>query len=392
MKKICWIASITLLILLFPLFTVLAESTCQQNACSGIPNDPSHLLELISCLSDANKACKTQHETLSSQINYMNNQINLTTLKINAARMNIDKLSNEINELSDEIAKLENTLNQRLDILVKRVPQSYKRSVIPDFGLLFLSGNISDFITKIKYLSTVQAEDAFILFQVKSTQNNYAQRRQTREDKKTQLEEAKRELEIQNNQLTQQKQDKQALLEQTKNSETIYQQLLAQALAEKQAIDAALISSVTVGPVKKGDPIALVGNSGYPGCSTGPHLHFEVRQNNSWVDPAGYLSSKTVIDDQNGGNWTTGNSSWSWPLQDPIRITQHFGQTPWSWRYTYSGGTHTGYDMVSDSSEVIRAPADGTLYRSSQACGGSTININYIDHGGGVNSFYLHVQ
>jgi len=48
--------------------------------------------------------------------------------------------------------------------------------------------------------------------------------------------------------------------------------------------------------------------------------------------------------------------------------------------------------MVS-TSEIIRAPRDGTLFSSSQSCGGgSMIKIKYIDHGDGITSFYLHVQ
>ncbi len=334
-----------------------------------------------------------QENTLSKQIILLNSKISLTTLRIDTTKSAIMKLSDEINELAQEIDRLELLLTKRSELVLRRIPESYKRHVVPQFGMVLLSQNISDFIFRIKYITTIQEQDAALLFQLKATQNNFSERKDLREKKKQQQETLKRQLENETAQLSQQKKDKQALLDQTRNSETVYQQLLAQALAEKLAIERALVDAVNLGHVDKGQVIALVGNTGYPGCSTGAHLHFEVRLNNAWTDPSSYLSSKTVIDDQNGGtSWTVGSGSWQWPLQDTVHITQHFGKTPWSWRYTYSGGIHTGFDMISDSSEVIRAPNEGTLYSSSQTCGNSIIKIKYIDHGSGIISFYLHVQ
>lgn len=387
MNKLKWTTVILLFALLWPL-RVFAQTICDGDPCVSITDADKR----ATCYGDLVSACKNKEKTLSGEISYMDNQIRLTSLRIESTQTKINTLQSEITQLEDEVTRLEGVLNKRLTLLIHRIPESYKRSVTPQFGMLFFSRNFADFVSRVKYISTVQKEDASLVFQVKETQNSYNERKLAREEKKTQLDQIQKELERQNVQLSVEKQAKDALLTQTQGKEVIYQQLLTQALAEKNAIDQALANSTQVGPIKRGDAIALVGNTGYPGCSTGAHLHFEVRKNGSWVDPAQFLSNKTVDDEQNGGGWNVGSGGWAWPLQDTVQINQHYGQTPWSWRYQYSGYIHTGFDMESTSSIVIRAPADGVLYSSSQACGSSTIKIKYIEHSDGVISLYLHVQ
>jgi peptidoglycan hydrolase CwlO-like protein len=335
---------------------------------------------------------QSEEDSLSKKISILNSQIALSEAKIKSIETAIDKLETEISELDNEIVRLEELKTQRLELVLHRIPESYKRDRAQSaFGAIFLSKNFSDFLTRIKYLARVQAEDTRYYQQLQLTQNNYNEHKETREKKKEQQEALRAQLQVEIREQDRQKKEKETLLAQTRNSEAVYQTLLAQALAEKNALERALVEAVQVGPVKKGDPIALVGNTGYPGCSTGAHLHFEVRQG-SWVNPANYLSSRTVTF-ADGGNGSVGSGSWDWPLEGDIIITQNFGQTPYSWKYTYSGGIHTGIDMTSRSSSVIRAPKDGTLYSSSQSCGSSSIiKIKYIDHGDGVLSFYLHVQ
>ncbi|MBI5019207.1 peptidoglycan DD-metalloendopeptidase family protein [Candidatus Gottesmanbacteria bacterium] len=373
--------TVTILLLLLLVVSRVSAQTAEQNE------------KTIQELKDKISSLQTEQNTLSKQITLLDSQIKLTELQIGSTEKKIDVLENEIGELAGEISRLEDLKTKRLELVLHRIPQSYKRASSSQFGWLLFSDNFSELLTRAKYLVQVQEEDTTLYKQLQLTQMNYNERRDVREAKKLEQETLRKTLEKHTKDLATQKKQKQGLLDQTKSSEVVYQRLLAQALAEKQALERALVDSVKVGPVKKGDPIALVGNTGFPGCSTGAHLHFEVRQGSSWVDPSSYLSNKTVKDEQGGGDWTVGSGSWNWPLSDTIRLTQHFGKTPWSWRYGYSGGIHTGFDMISTGSEVIRAPADGDLYSSSQSCGtSSVIKIKYIEHGGGLISFYLHVQ
>ncbi|MCX6791828.1 MAG: C39 family peptidase [Candidatus Gottesmanbacteria bacterium] len=161
----------------------------------------------------------------------MDNQIKLTSIRIDATQTKIKTLLDEINQLENEVQRLEGVLNTRLALLLHRIPAAYKRSVVPQFGTLLFSRNVSDFIARAQYLSAVQKEDASLVFQVKATQNSYNESKQTREDKKVQLEQVQQQLKVQSQQLAQQKQAKDALLTQTRGQEETYAQLRREALA-----------------------------------------------------------------------------------------------------------------------------------------------------------------
>lgn len=362
-----------LLISVLVTFLLFFTSQAKAQECTG------DVSQRIACYENNISKLKDSGKTLSSQISQFDSQIKLTTLKI-------EKTEEQINLLSGRITQIVGSVDSLNSAFSERAVETYKMAKISDpFILLFSSDNLSEAFNTLSYLKKIQEGDRNLLERLKKAQVTY-------EEEKTDQEDLQKQLATQQKQLNTQKLAKKTLLDQTKNDEKKYQSLLNQALAEKAAIENALASGTKVGPVKAGDVIALVGNSGYPSCSTGKHLHFEIRKDNVWVDPAPYLQNKTISDEEKGGNVSIGSGSWQWPISDTIRMTQHFGHTPWSWRYSYSGGIHTGFDMVSTSSDIIRAPADGNLFKSAEKCGSSTINIVYIEHSGGVISFYLHVQ
>ena len=168
MKNAKWFVSFILLSCFFPI-KVFAQQICQQeDPCAG--KSPE---EQVTCYESIKTACQDSRVTLSSQINYMTNQIRLTTLRIDGTMSKITTLTGEINDLGDEVNRLEDILNTRLMLLSRRIPESYKRASLSQFGLLLLSHNFSDFVSRVKYMNTVQAHDAALVFQVKATQNSY---------------------------------------------------------------------------------------------------------------------------------------------------------------------------------------------------------------------------
>jgi peptidoglycan hydrolase CwlO-like protein len=361
---------ILLCILFFEVFLLIKNPVRAQVLCGNKDECQNKIKEYEEKLT----ATREQKGNLTSQIQLTNTRVELAQVRIQKTQHDMTATETEITQLTGKIEQLNTTLDHLSVVLLQKIVQGYKNKGATMLDV-FLSEQATTLTNQLKYIQITQENDRLLALRTQQVKVNFSEQKSLRENKKVELEKLAKDLQAQKIDLNNQIAQKNSLLEQTKNDEKKYQQLLSQALSEFQAVNKAVETGQKIGPVKKGDPIALVGNTGYPHCSTGAHLHFEVRQNGTWTDPGAYLGK-----------------SWDWPLSQPIEVTQGYGVTPWSWRYSYSGGIHTGFDMVSRSSDVIRAVADGTLYSSSQNCSGATIKIKYIDHGSGLMSFYLHVQ
>lgn len=343
------------------------------------------------------KLHETQNKatTLTNQITYMDNQIHLTGLKIQDTTEKVAKMENEIDILSDRIGVLESSLTDMTSLLIDRVVATYKNAQIPA-GLAMLSSNgFSELISKAKYLHLVQSHDKKILFEVQSTKSDFESQKQLLEEKKTELDLLKEKLEAQQITLDQQKKDKQSLLTITKSDEKKYQDLLVKAKSEQNAIEIAMkqaVMSLKDGtPVDEGKEIAFMGNSGAPSCSTGTHLHMEFTKDGARQNPANFLKSLDVLWDNSPDGPFGFSGDWNWPMDGTVRITQGYGMTYFARTGFYGGGPHTGLDMVA-SNTVIKAPKSGTLYKGATSCGGSSMKWVAVDHGGGMMTWYFHVQ
>ena len=360
-----------------------------------IPSDK--ISDCIEVLSNKVTDLGEQKKTLASQIAQFDNQIQITQLKISEAQATIDKLEKEIGVLGFRIGYITDSVERLETLLKQRIVATYQQGFVSNLELLLTSRDFSDLVLRVQYLRQVQENDRKILASLQETKSNYANQKDEREEKQAAIEENKEKLLGLKASLDQQKLEKQKFLEVTKNDEARFQRLLAQALAEKKAISAVFseaLSRLNSGEgesVSEGQTIAVLGNSGAPTCSTGPHLHFMVTKDGTTQDPAGYLKDVSPGWD-NPDPKPTFSGSWNWPISNPT-VTQIYGK---SWYVThlgwYNGGIHDGIDMT--GGPTITAPRAGKLILGSTYCGSSVLKYAAVKHNDdpGIITLYLHIQ
>lgn len=401
MKKILFAAFV--LILFLPLLFFSSRKAVYGDELTDLQDKIAEYQRQIEQLGKLEKS-------LSQQVALMDNQIKITVAKISQSEAQIKVLEEEIGALSGKIVRLNGSLDYLSKVLLSRVAENYKAAKANPVVMLFSSKDFSDFVSRYRYLQTVQLHDRELLLSMEQTRVSYDEQKQLKEKIQADLEKLNKQLQTQKQQLAVQSADKKRLLEDTRGKETEYQRLLAAALSEQDTILKSVQDSILKlsdgTKVEKGKEIALIGNSGYPCCSTGTHLHFMVttgcqRDEKGYikgcnpVNPADYLKNTSVTYDSNTNSMDF-KGDWDWPIDSP-RITQEYGMSYWARTGYYSGGPHNGIDMVNNT-YIIKAPKEGTLYRQSTSCGKcnggccATVNFIALDHGGGVYSWYWHVK
>ena len=355
--------------------TVLAQEAGEETSAEDLRSRTEQLSEEIEENLDRIQELSQQEGNLEARIEQLD-------LEVEVAKQQIVEIDGRIDGIDVEIDATQEDLDRQEELLANSVRILYKRGQVSTIELIAGSGSFNDFINEQEYLSRIKIA-------ISDTALEIERLKVALEDRKGEQVALREGQEVQRTLAEQKIVEQEELLEETQGEQERFEEIVEDLRAERIAAQAELddfLQSLTatgnvvsLGEVKRGDQIGLIGSTGF---STGPHLHLEVHQNNVRQNPV--VGPQTLA---HGFGWPIPAVTWS-------SVTQQYGCVgPIGW-YAIGGCTngfsfHPGLDVSAPSGSPLLAMADGDIiFRGWRGGYGNTV---IIDHGNGVVATYAHL-
>jgi septal ring factor EnvC (AmiA/AmiB activator) len=306
---------------------------------------------------------KSEHaEHLHKHADTLQEAVNGLDGQINEAESQIGATNAKIQQLEKDLKKTQAELKRQKQLLKANVLALYKRGDATEVELIASSDNFSEYIDEQEYLERIKAGIQESAQKVVELEKKLKQQRDEQKELLERQVVAKKSLDN----LRTQKAD---LLVQTRGEESRYKKIVAGLEEKRAAIDRQLANIIASQQFNNYGTVSgsgqFIGRVGSTGFSTGPHLHFEMRNSSGQV-----FNPRSAM-----GVWPVSGS-----------ISQDFGN-PSSW---YANGYHPGIDIAAPYGAPIVATKPGTIV--FKGWDGAYGNMVMIKHGDGTYSVYGHMS
>lgn len=316
------------------------------------------------------KKNEAQADRLRGEATTLKSAIAILDADIADATNQINKTSKRIDQLTRELIQTQEELKRQKELLRANMIALYKRGDASTVELIIGSDSFSQFIDEQEYLERVKTAIQDSAKKIIELEKKIKAQRDEQKEQLAQQKSARRSLD--------ETRDKRAsLLAETRGEEARYNNIVSKLEKKRREVENQLTALIlsrqqrNYGVVSGGGNI--IGRVGSTGFSTGPHVHFEIRNSSGQaLNPYGNMGS--------------------WPVSGSI--TQGFGcGAPYNWyAIKCSNGTskHTGLDIAAPHGTPIVATKPGVII--FKGWDGAYGNKVVIKHSDGTYSVYAHMS
>ncbi len=274
--------------------------------------------------------------TLQNQLDILDGQIKLSELQLQALSDQIDTVNLTMSQTNGELVSAEIQIFEKKKVLREAIKEAYMRSRSGLLEVLIGSSNLSDFISQIEYISTIEGRITGSISVLQTLNEQLKGKKQELEAADKQLKELQSSKQLEQNSMDAQANAKENILHDTNLTEAEYQKKIEAAIIEQQRME---------------NEIARLAAS----------------------------SRRGVLNE--------GKYSLLWPISSHL-ITAGFQDADYLKRFKIA---HNAIDIGTPQGTPIKAPADAYVLKV-KFDGSTAYSYIMLDHGNGMVTVYGHVS
>ncbi len=274
--------------------------------------------------------------TLQNQLDILDGQIKLSELQMQALSEQIDTVNLNMSQINGDLVSAEIQIFEKKKVLRETIKEAYIRNRSGILEVLLGSSNLSDFMSQIEYISTIENQITGNISALQTLNEKLTTKKGELEAADKQLKDLQASKQIEQNNMNAQLQAKESMLHDTKLTEAEYQKKLEAAIIEQQKME---------------NEIARLAKS----------------------------ARKGVLNE--------GKYSLLWPVSSRL-ITAGFQDSDYQSRFKIA---HNAIDIATPQGTPIKAPADAYVLKV-KFDGSSAYSYIMLDHGNGMVTVYGHVS